>query len=409
MALPREQRARCWPPTSRWPANGRASWMRASNGCDRAAQRVDRQRRGDVGRARELFGAGQRQREHGGRRLRAVDERQPFLRAERDRRQAGAARAPRRPGIGRPSSPSASPSPMSTSARCASGARSPLAPTEPRDGTTRVHAAVEQREQRLERLERGCRRSPWRARWRAAPSSRARRARAAASPTPAAWLRSRLSCSASSASGAILHLGERAEPGVDAVDRRVAARLAVDDRARRVDARARASARAPTGVAAVGDGERAVRAVSDEPSRRIMASRSRILVRRAARRTTGDYRPVSTYATTTTRLRRYECRSPRRAVGRRRQGQDRRPADAALLDRGPLPGRTQRRPHGLRRAARSSSCACIPSGILHPGVTCVIGNGVVVDPQALFAEIDELAQHGHRRRRPPASSATRRT
>ena len=28
----------------------------------------------------------------------------------------------------------------------------------------------------------------------------------------------------------------------------------------------------------------------------------------------------------------------------------------------------------------------IPSGILHPGVTCVIGNGVVIDPQALFAE-----------------------
>ena len=36
----------------------------------------------------------------------------------------------------------------------------------------------------------------------------------------------------------------------------------------------------------------------------------------------------------------------------------------------------------------------IPSGILHPGVTCVIGNGVVVDPEALFAEIDELAKHG---------------
>ena len=27
----------------------------------------------------------------------------------------------------------------------------------------------------------------------------------------------------------------------------------------------------------------------------------------------------------------------------------------------------------------------IPSGILHAGITCVIGNGVVVDPQALFA------------------------
>jgi adenylosuccinate synthase len=36
----------------------------------------------------------------------------------------------------------------------------------------------------------------------------------------------------------------------------------------------------------------------------------------------------------------------------------------------------------------------IPSGILHPGVTCLIGNGVVVDPQALFAEVDELQRAG---------------
>ena len=36
----------------------------------------------------------------------------------------------------------------------------------------------------------------------------------------------------------------------------------------------------------------------------------------------------------------------------------------------------------------------IPSGILHQGVTCIIGNGVVVDPQALFAEVDELAGLG---------------
>ena len=47
---------------------------------------------------------------------------------------------------------STSPSPISTSARCASGARSPLAPTDPRRGTTRMHAAVEQRDQRVERL-----------------------------------------------------------------------------------------------------------------------------------------------------------------------------------------------------------------------------------------------------------------
>ena len=36
----------------------------------------------------------------------------------------------------------------------------------------------------------------------------------------------------------------------------------------------------------------------------------------------------------------------------------------------------------------------IPSGILHPGVACVIGNGVVIDPQALFKEVDELAAAG---------------
>jgi len=36
----------------------------------------------------------------------------------------------------------------------------------------------------------------------------------------------------------------------------------------------------------------------------------------------------------------------------------------------------------------------VPSGILHPGVTCVIGNGVVIDPQALFKEVDDLVRMG---------------
>lgn len=36
----------------------------------------------------------------------------------------------------------------------------------------------------------------------------------------------------------------------------------------------------------------------------------------------------------------------------------------------------------------------LPSGILHPGITCVIGNGVVVDPDVLVAEIDEVAARG---------------
>jgi adenylosuccinate synthase len=36
----------------------------------------------------------------------------------------------------------------------------------------------------------------------------------------------------------------------------------------------------------------------------------------------------------------------------------------------------------------------IPSGILHPDVACVIGNGVVVDPEALFREVEDLEAHG---------------
>jgi adenylosuccinate synthase len=37
----------------------------------------------------------------------------------------------------------------------------------------------------------------------------------------------------------------------------------------------------------------------------------------------------------------------------------------------------------------------LPSGILHSHVTCVIGNGVVIDPEALFAEIEELGRFGY--------------
>ena len=36
----------------------------------------------------------------------------------------------------------------------------------------------------------------------------------------------------------------------------------------------------------------------------------------------------------------------------------------------------------------------IPAGILHPGTRCVIGNGVVLDPETLFHEIDALIARG---------------
>ena len=50
--------------------------------------------------------------------------------------------------------------------------------------------------------------------------------------------------------------------------------------------------------------------------------------------------------------------------------------------------------HTVYVSGRKFVLRLIPSGILHPGITCVIGNGVVIDPAALFAEIDELAAAG---------------
>jgi adenylosuccinate synthase len=50
--------------------------------------------------------------------------------------------------------------------------------------------------------------------------------------------------------------------------------------------------------------------------------------------------------------------------------------------------------HTVYANGRKFVLRLLPSGILHPAITCIIGNGVVVDPGALFAEIDELAQAG---------------
>lgn len=36
----------------------------------------------------------------------------------------------------------------------------------------------------------------------------------------------------------------------------------------------------------------------------------------------------------------------------------------------------------------------VPSGILHSGCKCLIGSGVVVNPQALFSEIEDLRKAG---------------
>jgi adenylosuccinate synthase len=50
--------------------------------------------------------------------------------------------------------------------------------------------------------------------------------------------------------------------------------------------------------------------------------------------------------------------------------------------------------HTLTVAGEIFKLHLIPSGIIHPGVTCVIGNGVVVNPAVLLREIAQLAERG---------------
>ncbi len=50
--------------------------------------------------------------------------------------------------------------------------------------------------------------------------------------------------------------------------------------------------------------------------------------------------------------------------------------------------------HTVHIGDRSFVLHQIPSGMLHEGVRCAIGNGVVLDPDTLFEEIDELVRDG---------------
>ena len=54
--------------------------------------------------------------------------------------------------------------------------------------------------------------------------------------------------------------------------------------------------------------------------------------------------------------------------------------------------------HTIVRDGKKWAFHLVPSGILHPGKTCVIANGVVVDPRLLTDEIDGLRARRRRRR-----------
>jgi adenylosuccinate synthase len=50
--------------------------------------------------------------------------------------------------------------------------------------------------------------------------------------------------------------------------------------------------------------------------------------------------------------------------------------------------------HSVQVGQESFVLHLLPSGIVHPGKTCVLGNGMVIDPKAFFDETDSLAAQG---------------
>ena len=134
-----------------WPRCRRSGWMRGSNGASEPfAASVDSApvTSADCEQRSDLEQAGQR---IGGRELRAVEQGQAFLGAER---RAAAARPAQR--LARPARRAVRrrprPTPIIAAAMCASGARSPEAPTEPWHGTTGIRSRGEHRLQQSPRV-----------------------------------------------------------------------------------------------------------------------------------------------------------------------------------------------------------------------------------------------------------------
>ena len=50
--------------------------------------------------------------------------------------------------------------------------------------------------------------------------------------------------------------------------------------------------------------------------------------------------------------------------------------------------------HTVKFGDRHFALHLLPSGILHEGIHCVLGNGMVIDPEAFFAELDRLTEAG---------------
>ena len=201
----------------------------------RAAQAVDRQRGGEIGRAREALGAEHCQRGDGGRRLRAVDQREPLLRAEVDRRQAGTRErrgAVEHGGIvagGRQAFADQDQRQVRERREVAAG------PDRAAARHDRVDARVQHGDQQIQRRAPDARES-LRQHVRAKRHHRAYGRHAQRRVDARRVAPQQIALQLAERALLDLDFGERSEAGVDAVDRRVSGGVALDDGARRVDA-----------------------------------------------------------------------------------------------------------------------------------------------------------------------------
>ena len=209
-------------------------------GVNGSPQRVDRQCHGDIGSAGEALAADERQRQDGGRGLRAVDQRQPLLRFERHRLQPGNLERPAaRPDaivVAHRREPLADEHEREVRERRQVAARTHRAAAR----HDRMHPVVEQVEEMVDRLPANAgealREDVGSERHRCANGAHRERFTDTGGMAAEKIQLERLQRVAGNRG-----LRQRAEPGVDAVDGAVGAGMTIDDGARRVDALNRVS------------------------------------------------------------------------------------------------------------------------------------------------------------------------
>ena len=218
----------------RCPSCGRASWMRGSKGSKRAAKGIERHRRGNIGTSGQHFASRTGKGRDGGGRLRAVDQREPFLRRQCHGSQPGGRK---RGGAGLDAATCDSGVPFTDQHERQVGQGSKVAARADRAAARHhgMHAAIEHREEQIECLQP----NPRKAFRENVGSQRHRRSDCAVgqrSVDAGGVTAEKIRLQRPERFAGNWRLGKRAKSSVDAVHRRVAGRHAIHHRASEVDA-----------------------------------------------------------------------------------------------------------------------------------------------------------------------------